>query len=416
MQNASNPATDPQPLFSSSVTASIKGQIETLTDILDSWRIPILILLSVLYFWTTAFRAETKLYWFDEICTVQVSTLRGLRPIWTALTHGADYNPPLMYLLTGFSQHLLGNTSLAARMPEIIAFWIFCLSAYVFTYRFAGASGALTAFLFPLITVAYWYSYEARAYALVLGFTGLAVLCWQQAQTSRYRLWWLIGLGFSLGFVLLSHAFGLVVFFPIAIAEIIEIRVTKRFRSGAWIAMACGGSAILASIILLRTLKTEHLSSVGSLGPWIVVSTYLFILAPAAMVLGLAICAILLPWQKILPAQAASPNEIASWNRFIGKITRAECVLLAGFLSLPIISFVVAFVNRAPLYTRYSLAAVLRFACVLGVAAIGRPAFALALPVIIAVQYIYDFGSFINHRRVYDPVTLLQIDASLTQF
>ncbi|MGC2659827.1 MAG: glycosyltransferase family 39 protein [Bryobacteraceae bacterium] len=413
MQNASNPPTNSTYAFIRSANARVARTLEISATRLNTWRFPILTVLSVLYFWTTAFRAEKKLYWLDEICTVQISGLANLQHIWTALIHGADFNPPLIYLLTGLSQHVLGNTSLAARMPEIIAFWIFCLSAYVFTYRFAGASGALTAFLFPSITIAYWYSYEARPHALVLGFAGLAVLCWQRAQTSTHRPWWLIGLGLSLGLVLLSHAFGIVVFFPIAAAEIVDFCLTRRLRPGGWIAMICGGSAILVSLVLLRTLKAEHLTSSTRPGVGIIVHTYLFILAPAGMVLGLTISAIYLPWHKLIPSAPKGPPP---WPPSTGKVTSSEVALMAGFVLIPFVSFLLAFLNRAPLFTRYGLEAVFGFASALALAAIRRPGFALAIPAIIALQYAYDFGSFRHQLHVEEPVTSLQIDASLSQY
>lgn len=415
MRNASDPSTDPILLFMKSASPSIERVIETLTSLQDWWRIPILITLSALYFWTTAIRAERKLYWLDEICTVQISNLANLPQIWTALTHGADFNPPLIYVLTGFSHHAFGNTSLAVRLPEIIAIWAFCLSLYCFTYRFAGATGALTAFCFPLITTAYWYSFEARPHALVLGFAGIAVVCWQRAQLGKQRGWWLAGLGVALGLVLLSHAFGLVVFFPIALAEVVDLAITRRVRPGAWIAMFFGGSAILITFVLLRALKAQQTALSRYPGIWIVLHSYLFILAPAAMALGLTVCAIFLPWQKLLPTHLAARRESPP-DRAARNMTSAECALIAGFLLVPIISYIVAFAARAPLFTRYSMVAAFGFACVLGLAVARRPAVAILLPAVIAAQYIYDFGYFIHYQRTEEPVTSLQIDANLKQY
>jgi hypothetical protein len=42
--------------------------------------------------------------------------------------------------------------------------------------------------LFPLITNAYPYAYEARPYGLLLGFCGLSLLCWQSAAEGQSRL------------------------------------------------------------------------------------------------------------------------------------------------------------------------------------------------------------------------------------
>jgi hypothetical protein len=59
-----------------------------------------LLLASLGYFAITFYRAERRLFWFDEIFTRYIARLPDLASIWSACIHGVDFNPPMLYLLT----------------------------------------------------------------------------------------------------------------------------------------------------------------------------------------------------------------------------------------------------------------------------------------------------------------------------
>jgi hypothetical protein len=71
-------------------------------------------------------------FWFDEIFTLYISRLPDLGSIWSACTHGVDFNPPLLYLLTRWSQAVFGANELGARIPQVVGYWVFCLCLYRF--------------------------------------------------------------------------------------------------------------------------------------------------------------------------------------------------------------------------------------------------------------------------------------------
>ena len=85
----------------------------------------------------------------------------------------------------------------------MLGFWVMSLALYMFLRRYLSVVTALTGALFPAVTTAFAYSYEARPYALVLGFAGLALVCWQRAVDSHRRPAWLVGFAASLGLALL---------------------------------------------------------------------------------------------------------------------------------------------------------------------------------------------------------------------
>src|SRR5689334_7230154 len=151
------------------------------------------------YLWLTCARANRKLFWFDELFSVTLARLPDVRALWSALEQGVDFNPPLFYLLTRWSELALGESHIGARLPEILAVGILCVCVFAFVARRSSVLGGIVAMLFPLTTTAYWYASEARPHALVLGCCGVALVSWQRAaEQERRRAGWLIALALAL--------------------------------------------------------------------------------------------------------------------------------------------------------------------------------------------------------------------------
>jgi hypothetical protein len=55
---------------------------------------------SLIYFVDICIRARSKFFWPDELVTVYLCRLPDFRDTWAAVSHGADFNPPLFYMLT----------------------------------------------------------------------------------------------------------------------------------------------------------------------------------------------------------------------------------------------------------------------------------------------------------------------------
>ena len=150
----------------------------------------VFLLISALYFADTLLRASLKTFWYDELVTVYLCKLPSFGATWSAVLHGADLNPPLLYLLTRWSQHLFGEGLIATRLPEILGFWVFGLCLFWFAKRRLGLLRGAIAGFFPVFTLAHYYAYEARPHGIVLGFFGLMLLCWQGARAGNRILLW----------------------------------------------------------------------------------------------------------------------------------------------------------------------------------------------------------------------------------
>ena len=135
-------------------------------------------LLSVVYLLSALSGSRSKPLWHDELFTYWIAQA----PNWRALVgelRVIDLNPPLVYIATRASFRLFGVSTLTTRLPEIFAFLVAMLSIYRIVQRRAGVLyGCLAAALF-MGGLASELSIEARPYAFLLAFLGVAFAAWQ---------------------------------------------------------------------------------------------------------------------------------------------------------------------------------------------------------------------------------------------
>ena len=206
---------------------------------LDTHKAIVLLAFTVFYLIGAVLHARSKPFWYDEIITVIAAKSPDLASTWRASLQ-VDAMPPLPHVLAHISIGLLGLTEVAVRMPAIAGFWIFCLSLFWFTRRRVGIYYALTAMLMPVVTGAYTYSVEARAYGPELAFCGLALVAWQSATENRRRMLAVAGLAISLAAALFCHYYAALLYLPLCGGECWRTYRTRRIDWGIWIAFAAG--------------------------------------------------------------------------------------------------------------------------------------------------------------------------------
>src|SRR5207237_1162969 len=110
----------------------------------------------------------------------------------------------------------------------ILGFWLMTVCIFRFVSRRCPPIYAAAAMIFPLITSAFYYACEARPYALVMGFTALALVCWQQILENERRTISLFGLWFSLSACICLHYYAILIWIPFGLAELARLRSRKR--------------------------------------------------------------------------------------------------------------------------------------------------------------------------------------------
>src|SRR5579862_6883989 len=334
--------------------------IDSFTRALTHHQYASLVLASLGYLAITLYRAGRRLFWFDEIFTFYIARLPDLGSIWAACVHGVDFNPPMLYLLTRWSEDAFGANEFGARIPQVVGFWVFCLCLYRFVSVRTGALAGFIAFVFPITTAGYWYATDARSHGLVLGFFGLAFISWQAAMDRSSRRWLpLTGLAASLTGAALCHCYAFLLFIPFGLGELVRTFVRKRFDAAVWCALLV--PAIVSVITVLPLLRAVR----GKLPAGIIGNPWQHIGSgwDLSVHRGLAVALVVLISAWIVTSPPGS-RPTADTRIFAGH----ELGFLIGTLCTPLFAFFSAVATDAPLYGRYSLAAITGAACLVAAA------------------------------------------------
>jgi hypothetical protein len=372
---------------------------DRLTALLTRYQSLFLTLATIAYFAETCYRAHRRMFWYDEIFTFYISRLPDVRSMWTACLHGADFNPPLFYLLTHWSQNLFGATELGTRMPEIVGFWIFCLCLYRFVTTRISAVAGFIALLYPLTTRAYWYAYEARPHGLVIGLFGIALICWQSlANGSRRRLPLLAGLAASLACASLCHGYAFLLFIALGLGELFRTLLNRRIDFGIWCALIL--AAIVEIAVALPLLHSVH----SNIDPAAMAGMHNS-LAKAwdlAYTPGFAITLLL-----VFSAWAILPDSSRlSFTKDAMKpasLAPHEIAMLLAILSVPFFAIVAARLSHSPFFGRYSLILVLGVSAVIGIAFARFKTLGLLVLSLTALQSANEFVTFYRGGSVLEP-------------
>ena len=165
--------------------------------------------------------------WHDEIYTYYIAQAPTL-PALLHLTRTIDLNPPLSYLLTRLSFHLLGVGTLQTRLPEMLGFWLAIVSISLFIRRRAGNAFAILAAVILFASKTTEPAIDGRPYGLMFGFGALLLLAWQSStlaedapdppRNSRALAANLL-IAFAASALLLTHVFGIFLWGAVAAAE-----------------------------------------------------------------------------------------------------------------------------------------------------------------------------------------------------
>ena len=302
----------------------------------------LLIVLTLLFAVRTAAWDAWRPLWYDEIFTEHISRLGSPSAIWTALAGGLDTNPPLSYLLTGIAHRFAGSGPLATRLPETAGFWLMCLCLFALVRHRTSVIFGLAALLFPFATKAAVYSYEARPYGLLLGFTALAVLCWQRAPESRYRYFAIAGIWIGMVLAISASYLAVLGLLPLLAGQLRRDFARRRVDIAIWTALLLSPLTLIAYRPLVA--GTYSLAS----GFWAHPSLAAFVRCYTET-LGLA------SWPILLMLIAAV---------VCGRWIDADAVMATSFLFLPVALLAVSLVTHA-FFSRYVLAMVIGIAMVI---------------------------------------------------
>ena len=316
---------------------------------------------TLVYFATACPLAERKLLWHDEIFTVRIARQPTLAALWAALGSGMDANPPLNYLATRAACAILGDGPVAYRLPALVGFWLFCVCLFLFVAHRCGRAFACLAVLFALATDAHHtFAYEARPYGLLLGWAGLALLCWQRTGEGNSRAA-RAGLALSLAAALATHYYAVLLFVPLGLAEAARSWRRWRIDLAVWACFAVG----LLSLAAFLPLAQQARAVLGT-GFWArptleKLATFYKELLGVDVLACVAVLLFLAVYPRLRTADEEQPHEQPS------SLPPEEILVAVAFAALPFFAFALGKLVTGAFAHRYAITAVIgpsvAFAC-----------------------------------------------------
>ena len=217
----------------------------------------------------------------------------------------------------------------------------------------------LVAGAFPFFTLAQYYAYEARAHGMVLGWCGLALVCWQGSAEARARHLWLVGFTVSLMGALLTHVYAVYLLMPFAIVELCSLLCKDSIR---WDIVAIL-TAVFTSVAWIVYLPLVHNYQTVAMPPNYFPASHDLIqrflvnaVGPAIVIFLIAIILSSLDTKRLLE------NETRKM------IPRREVILAGGFICMPLLGLIGCKLSHGPFLDRYFLASIAGYAIFLGLA------------------------------------------------
>jgi hypothetical protein len=312
---------------------------------------------SVLYLLVVGLIAVRKQLENDELFTLNIARLPTISDVWSALLTGAEQLPPFFYVLTRASLSLFGESNIALRLPSILGFWVMSLCLFWFVSKRSTSLYGLAAILFVLTTGAYYYAFEARPYALVLGFSGLALICWQSLAEGKRRALSLIGLALTLAAAVACHYYAVLVLIPFACGEAARTLARRRADIPAWAALAASLAPLLIFLPLIKSARAYSKTFWAQPSWGDIPGFYYFMLMSAALPIA-AILILVALYSTIFsergPETGCEINDAPGFG-----LLPHEVAAVVGFLAIPFVAVTMAMLVTGAFTDRYALAAVL---------------------------------------------------------
>ena len=300
-----------------------------------------LLIFSLVYLVAETCASARQPFWLDEIITSYLADLPSATRIWPLISQGIELNPPLPFWIAWAVRHTLGPGEVMARLQAMVGFWLMCVCLYHFVRRRTDQLHGFLALLLPLFTYTSWSADKARGYGLLLGFSGLALLCWQLAADRIGRPLSLAGIAVGIAGAVSCHYYALYVAAALALGEAVRTFDRKRVDTSIWFAFAVGGSPLVIYLPLIRTaakgLRTFWIPPAAEY----LYSSYADLLGPTTIVLFLFLAITI--WNSGLNQEQWKP----------GTLGRHELFTILALAAMPLVVYLTTFVAPVGFYSRY---------------------------------------------------------------
>ncbi len=316
--------------------------------------VPALMVLLAVWAWFASRGARLA---FDELLELAAAGAPTPHQVLSSLATGVDFNPPLSHLVIRYSMALLGNTETAARLPAFLGVAALLVCLYVFVSRELGRTCGVLAMLVILCSPVREYAVQARPYGLVLGFSGLILLCYRRATERTRRSLALGGVAICAAALTASHYYAVLVPGVLLCAEAIRAWETKR---PDWpLVLTCAAPPILVLWLLRDVIRTQRLQLAHYFSRGSLLS---FDHGYDFLAIDPLVCSLALILMMGALGSLRGGGKLGGTNPLAGKPRTSGMILGTGLLLLPVAgALATRFVTHAYV-PRYFLPAAIGFA------------------------------------------------------
>ncbi len=338
---------------------AVQTAAEAVSRWFDSHRFVVFALFSAVHIPALVMVAQNTQFWFDELFTYYLSRLPAVADIYVELDKAVDHHPPAFFLLYRFVSRWFSDPHIGFRIPSIAGFWMFYAAVFVFVSRRSSAIFGLLAIFLAFVSGARYWATEARPYGLALGLCAVAVLCWQMAADTRKRLPWLIGLALALAATISISYYSVLVFLPLAAAELVRTVRRGKVDFPMWSSLAAGAAGCLPyALSVRRQIATFSPNNWARPRPGIIPETYLTFFASLQLFVLGALMLVALLW---IFRRWAAPDRNPTGEK---SLLAEDLALGLGHMLLPVIGVAVALFATKMITPRYVISTVTGF-CIL---------------------------------------------------
>jgi hypothetical protein len=325
-------------------TALVRERLLGVCEKLDSKPFLPLYLCAAVYLFVAS-AMSTRPLWYDELITYYIAKAPTVERFFSALAN-FDFNPPLQAALTILTFRLVGESDFAARIPSMLAFWVASICLYRFIGNRAGRFPGLVGMLVLWSTGFFPYASEARPYALMTAFLGVAITNWQGLDEGGKSALRVLGIALGAWGLVMSHVFGALALLALGFGELVRSLDRRKFDWRVWLAIASPALFLLMYGPMLRQYSqaapvypSEFQASLLK-----ALSFYPEVLAPGCLALLAALAAAL-----CLPKPAGRLEDRKSGFR------KEDLALAIGLLFVPIIIDLLLMRRGGAFWIRYGI-------------------------------------------------------------
>ena len=295
------------------------------------------------------FEASKKLFWYDELLTVHVSSLQPFSLFLKALRAGVDGMPLGYYLVVRAVRMLPGDPHVILRLPSILGYLMTLLGVYWFARKRLPAIAGLAAVLLITLSPFRDYAIEARSYSLLVGLLAISAVLWQRIGEKRFMAPLFV---LFLTLAVSSHQLAVVVISAFGVAELTWIFLSRRIRWWVWIACLFATSPFFLSLPILLHYREVFGKNFWARPSWFeAIRTYGFYLGinPKLALVLIAFFGIVAS-QSLLRMIRKPGGEGSPVGR---DFEPHEIILFSGFLYFPAILVVLTVFLHSGYHARY---------------------------------------------------------------